>query len=48
MVLITTYYGKVKAVTDGIVALQFYQMENYILSVIRAQVLEQVPFVEKH
>ena len=46
--LITTYYGKVKAVTDGIVALQFYQMENYILSVIRAQVLEQVPFVEKH
>jgi hypothetical protein len=44
--LITTYYGKVKGATDGIVALQFYQMENYILAVIRAQVLEQVPFVE--
>ena len=46
--LITTYYGKVKAVTDGIVALQFYQMENYILAVIRAQVLDEIPFVEKH
>ncbi len=46
--LITTYYGKVRGVTDGIVALQFYQMENYILAAIRAQILEQVPFVEKH
>jgi hypothetical protein len=46
--LITTYYGKVRAATDGIVALQFYQMENYILAGIRAQILDQVPFVEKH
>jgi hypothetical protein len=46
--LITTFYGKVRGATDGIVALQFYQMENYILSAIRAQILEQVPFVEKH
>jgi len=46
--LITTYYGKVRSATDGIVALQFYQIENYILAAIRAQVLEQVPFVEKH
>jgi hypothetical protein len=45
--LITTYYGKVRAATDGIVALQFYQMENYILATIRAQVLDQIPFVEK-
>jgi hypothetical protein len=45
--LITTYYGKVRAVTDGIVALQFYQMENYILAGIRAQLLDQIPFVEK-
>jgi hypothetical protein len=45
--LITTYYGKVRSATDGIVALQFYQMENYILSVIRAQVLAEIPFVEK-
>jgi hypothetical protein len=46
--LITTYYSKVRGVTDGIVALQFYQMENYILAGIRAQILDQVPFVEKH
>jgi hypothetical protein len=45
--LITTFYGKVKGATDGIVALQFYQMENYILAGIRAQLLDQIPFVEK-
>jgi hypothetical protein len=45
--LITTYYGKVRTATDGIVALQFYQMENYILAAIRAQLLDQIPFVEK-
>ena len=45
--LITTYYGKVRAISDGIVALQFYQMENYILSGIRAQILSNVPFAEK-
>lgn len=45
--LIATYYTKVKAISDGIVALQFYQMENYILAGIRAQLLDQIPFVEK-
>ena len=45
--LITTYYGKVKAVTDGIVATQFYQIENYILAGIRAQILDAIPFLEK-
>ena len=45
--LITTYDGKVRTATDGIVALQFYQMDNYILAAIRAQLLEQIPFVEK-
>ena len=43
--LIVTYYGKVKAVSDGIVATQFYQIENYILTAIRAEVLEAVPFL---
>jgi len=43
--LIVTYYGKVKAVTDGIVATQFYQIENYILVAIRAEILEAVPFL---
>jgi hypothetical protein len=46
--LIATYYGKIRSATDGIVALQFYQMENYVLATIRAQILDEVPFVEKH
>lgn len=45
--LISTYYGKVKGISDGIVATQFYQIENYILTAIRAEVLENVPFLQK-
>jgi hypothetical protein len=45
--LIVAYYGKVKAISDGIVATQFYQIENYILTAIRAKVLQNIPFVEK-
>ena len=43
--LIVTYYGKVKLVTDGLVATQFYQIENYILTYIRMELLHDVPFV---
>ncbi|MEI7727391.1 MAG: hypothetical protein WCK09_19940 [Bacteroidota bacterium] len=43
--LIITYYGKVKLVTDGLVATQFYQIENYILTYIRMELLHDVPFV---
>ncbi len=46
--LIVTYYGKVKLVSDGIVATQFYQIENYILTAIRAEVLEAIPFLKKN
>ena len=45
--LITTYYDKVKGSTDPIVATQFYQIENYILANVRAEILENVPFLEK-
>jgi hypothetical protein len=45
--LIVTYFNKVLGVTDGLVATQFYQIENYILTAIRMQVLQQVPFVYK-
>ena len=45
--LITTYYTKVRAISDGIVATQFYQIENYILTAIRMQVLENVPFLQR-
>jgi len=45
--LIYTYYDKVKAVTDGLVATQFYQIENAVLVAIRGQLLESIPFVQK-
>ncbi len=44
--LIVTFYGRIKAVSDGLVATQFYQIENYILTAIRMQILQQVPFVK--
>jgi hypothetical protein len=43
--LISTYFAKVNKVSDGIVATQFYQIENYILAAIRAQILQKVPFL---
>jgi hypothetical protein len=45
--LIATYYEKVMKVSDGVVATQFYQIENYILSMIRMQILQGVPFLKK-
>lgn len=45
--LIVTYYTKVKTISDGLVATQFYQIENYILTAIRAQILQNIPFLEK-
>jgi hypothetical protein len=45
--LIATYYEKVKGISDGVVATQFYQIENYILSMIRMEILQGVPFLKK-
>lgn len=41
--LIINYYNKIKKVTNPIVALQFYQVEGYILSGIRVSMLESLP-----
>lgn len=43
--LIADYYTKVKAKSDGVVATQFYQIENFILTAIRAEILQKVPFL---
>lgn len=43
--LLVKYYKKVKKATSPIVATQFYQMEAYIQSSIRAGILEAIPFV---
>lgn len=44
--LIVNYYNKIKKATNPVVALQFYQIEGYILSVIRSAILESIPFPE--
>lgn len=43
--LIADYYTKVKKVSNGVVATQFYQIENFILTAIRTEILEAVPFL---
>ncbi|MHC1777979.1 MAG: hypothetical protein AB9834_21440 [Lentimicrobium sp.] len=43
--LISTYYSKVKSASDAKVATQFYQIENYILTAIRGEILQAVPFL---
>ena len=43
--LIVTYYKKIKKATNAVVALQFYQIEAYILTTIRMEILEGIPFV---
>jgi hypothetical protein len=44
--LLLTYYNKIKKATNPVVALQFYQVEGYILSGIRLSVLEELPLPE--
>ena len=43
--LIITYYAKIKKVAGSKAAAQFYQLEGYLLSVIRATILENIPFI---
>jgi len=43
--LIRKYYTRVKKVTDAKVATQFFQVEQYILTMIRYSIFESIPFV---
>ena len=45
--LLLSYYKKVKKATNPINALQFYQVELFILTGIRNQLMGELPFVEK-
>ena len=42
--LIDSYYSKVKKASGSKVAGQFYEIENYILAVLRVEILENIPF----
>ena len=37
-----SYYKKIKKKTDPVVALQFYQIENYLADLIRLELLEEI------
>lgn len=43
--LIVQYYGKMKKAAGVKPAAQFYQLEGYLLSVVRATILESIPFI---
>ena len=43
--LIVQYYGKIKKAAGVKPAAQFYQLEGYFLSVIRAKILEGIPLI---
>lgn len=43
--LVDTYYKKVKKVTSPITAMRYYQLEAYLLSAIRVEILDAIPFV---
>lgn len=42
--LIDTYYGKINKASGVKVAAQFYEFENYILSSIRVDIMNNIPF----
>jgi len=44
--LIVTYQKKISKATNPVVALQFYQMEQYFLTAIRSSILNDIPFVQ--
>jgi hypothetical protein len=37
------YYKKIKAATNAVIAFQFYQAEVYLLTQIRASIMQQIP-----
>ena len=45
--LVDNYYKKIKSGTDPIVAMQFYQIENYLADVIRMELLEEIYTTKK-
>jgi hypothetical protein len=42
--LIETYYKRILKDCSPVVAMQFYQLESYVMAGIRFQILENVPF----
>jgi len=45
--LIDNYYKKIKTNLDPVVAMQFYQMENYLADSIKMELLEEIYTTKK-
>ncbi len=45
--LVDTYYNKVKKASSPIVAMRFYMLEAYLLTAIRYEILDAIPFPEE-
>lgn len=45
--LLQTYYKKISKETSAIVAMRFYMLEAYLLSAIRYEILDAIPFPEE-
>ena len=45
--LVDSYYKKINSATDPIVAMQFYQIENYLSAAIRMELLEEIYTTKK-
>lgn len=45
--LIDTYYKKVSKATSPIVGMRFYMLESYLLTAIRYEILDAIPFPEE-
>ena len=43
--LVATYYKKIEKACGAKPAAQFYQLESYLLSSVRASILESIPFI---
>ena len=37
------YYRKIKTATNAVIAFEFYQAETYLLTMVRAQIMQQIP-----
>jgi hypothetical protein len=41
--LLEDYYKKIKSATNAVIAFEFYQAETYMLTQLRAQIMQQIP-----
>src|SRR5215831_12776463 len=41
--MLQDYYGRIKKATNAVIAFEFYQAEVYLLTQIRAQIMQQIP-----